>query len=100
MNNHVYQLFNKLVVVITRFISRMKARPKHLSCIAISSFHLAACQWVERVNSINGIHSDGSTSNQSTLQVCTCLIYSILYDLVYLIVCYFWCRLQNRKIWS
>ena len=27
--------------IMDRFLSRMRARPKHLSCIAISSFHLA-----------------------------------------------------------
>jgi len=39
--------------LMDRFMSRMKARPKHLSCIAISSFHLAASQWVERLKSNN-----------------------------------------------
>ncbi|EFX71038.1 hypothetical protein DAPPUDRAFT_256312 [Daphnia pulex] len=47
------------------FMSRMKARPKHLSCIAISSFHLAACQWVERVKPNN----NEASSIQSPLQV-------------------------------
>lgn len=41
------------LVLVFRFMSRMKARPKHLSCIAISSFHLAASQWVERLKSNN-----------------------------------------------
>ncbi len=34
--------------LMDRFMSRMKARPKHLSCIAISAFHLAACQWAQK----------------------------------------------------
>jgi cyclin G2 len=48
--------------LMDRFMSRMKARPKHLSCIAISSFHLAASQWVERLRT-NG------TETQNTFQV-------------------------------
>lgn len=51
--------------LMDRFMSRMKARPKHLSCIAISSFHLAACQWVERVK----MNSNETSSIQSPLQV-------------------------------
>ncbi|XP_046440621.1 cyclin G-like [Daphnia pulex] len=51
--------------MMDRFMSRMKARPKHLSCIAISSFHLAACQWVERVKQNN----NEASSIQSPLQV-------------------------------
>jgi len=51
--------------LMDRFMSRMKARPKHLSCIAISAFHLAACQWVERSGSSNNTSShDISTSLQ------------------------------------
>lgn len=50
--------------LMDRFISRMKARPKHLSCIAISSFHLAAFQWVERVKL-----NSNDPSTLSTLQV-------------------------------
>lgn len=53
--------------LMDRFMSRMKARPKHLSCIAISSFHLAACQWVERVKQSS---NEGSSSSlQSPPQV-------------------------------
>lgn len=51
--------------LMDRFISRMKARPKHLSCIAISSFHLAASQWVERVK----LTSSSDASSSSNLQV-------------------------------
>lgn len=53
--------------LMDRFMSRMKARPKHLSCIAISSFHLAACQWAERVKQSS---NEGSSSSiQSPPQV-------------------------------
>lgn len=53
--------------LMDRFMSRMKARPKHLSCIAISSFHLAACQWVERVKQSS---NEGSSSSiQTSIQV-------------------------------
>lgn len=52
--------------LMDRFMSRMKARPKHLSCIAISSFHLAACQWVERVKQ----SSMETSSTHCPLQVC------------------------------
>ena len=51
--------------LMDRFMSRMKARPKHLSCIAISSFHLAACQWVERVK----LNSMDASPIQTPLQV-------------------------------
>ncbi|EFX64646.1 hypothetical protein DAPPUDRAFT_333991 [Daphnia pulex] len=51
--------------MMDRFMSRMKARPKHLSCIAISSFHLEACQWVERVKQ----NKNEASSIQSPLQV-------------------------------
>ena len=44
-------------------MSRMKARPKHLSCIAISSFHLAASQWVERLK------SNSAEASQNNFQV-------------------------------
>ena len=52
--------------MMDRFMSRMKARPKHLSCIAISSFHLAACQWVDRVKQNN----NEASSIQGPLQAC------------------------------
>jgi len=50
--------------LMDRFMSRMKARPKHLSCIAISSFHLAASQWVERLKL-----TKSAESSQSSFQV-------------------------------
>ena len=65
-----YQYFGKSMsycnffCCVFRFISHMKARPKHLSCIAISSFHLAAFQWVERVKL-----NSNDPSTLSTLQV-------------------------------
>jgi len=49
--------------LMDRFMSRMKARPKHLSCIAISSFHLAASQWVGR------LRSNSLEASQSSFQV-------------------------------
>lgn len=49
--------------LMDRFMSRMKARPKHLSCIAISSFHLAASQWVERLK------SNSAEASQNNFQV-------------------------------
>lgn len=84
-----------------RFISRMKARPKHLSCIAISSFHLAALQWVERVNSINntGNHNENTASTSSTLQVEIYIIIVSQHQIwKFIFIIHY--RLQNHKIWS
>lgn len=37
-------IFFNAVTAIDRFLAKMKAQPKHLSCIAVSAFHLACCQ--------------------------------------------------------
>ena len=37
-------IFFNAVSSIDRFLSKMKAQPKHLSCIAVSAFHLACAQ--------------------------------------------------------
>lgn len=38
-------IFFNAISSIDRFLSKMKAQPKHLSCIAVASFHLACLQF-------------------------------------------------------
>lgn len=40
-------VFHTAVSNIDTFLAKMKAQPKHLSCIAVSSFHLACSQYQE-----------------------------------------------------
>jgi len=40
-------VFHTAVANIDTFLAKMKAQPKHLSCIAVSSFHLACSQYQE-----------------------------------------------------
>jgi len=49
-------LFNA-ISSIDRFLAKMKAQPKHLSCIAVSAFHLACCQH-RQLQSESGLSSD------------------------------------------
>ena len=37
-------MFFNAISSIDRFLAKMKAQPKHLSCIAVASFHLACLQ--------------------------------------------------------
>ncbi|XP_066597598.1 cyclin G [Prorops nasuta] len=36
--------------LIDRFLSKMKARPKHIACISVSAFHMAAVQMAQTVD--------------------------------------------------
>ncbi|XP_040569883.1 cyclin G [Lepeophtheirus salmonis] len=40
-------IFFNAICSIDRFLSKMKAQPKHLSCIAVSAFHLACRQYMQ-----------------------------------------------------
>jgi len=44
-------VFHTAVSNIDTFLAKMKAQPKHLSCIAVSSFHLACSQYQESLPS-------------------------------------------------
>ena len=77
-----------------RFLSRIRARPRHLSVIAISALHLAACQWVERHRSSPMVGCNGENTQgkpQVALTILKVLYMSSDSQLLK--------RCRNPKIW-
>lgn len=56
-------LFNA-ICNIDRFLAKMKAQPKHLSCIAVSAFHLACRQYQQLQQSASAVATGGSSSGK------------------------------------
>ncbi|XP_066939088.1 cyclin G isoform X1 [Macrobrachium rosenbergii] len=64
--------FFNAVNIMDRFLTRMKAQPKHLSCIAVSAFHLS-CQYTPGYNHLRDVPQVVPDSRDlTTISQCKC----------------------------